>query len=145
MIHLAIPTVAAALLFAIGGYGVVVRRNAILVLISVELMLNAVNLHLVALDLWWQDTLHSGQALTVFVITVAAAEVGVGVAVVLLVFRTRGTVDVDGGGDLGEAVETARSAARLGDGADGSVDAWTVTDEAPASTAQHGRTTERAR
>lgn len=132
MIHLAIPTVAAALLFAIGCYGVVVRRNAILVLISVELMLNAVNLHLVALDLWWQDTLHSGQALTVFVITVAAAEVGVGVAVVLLVFRTRGTVDVDGGDDLAEAAE---SAARLGDTDDGSVDTWTTTDETDATEA----------
>lgn len=123
MIHLVIPTVAAALLFSIGVYGVVARRNTILVLMSVELMLNAVNLHLVSMDLWWQDLLHGGQSLTVFVITIAAAEVGVGIAVVLLVFRTRLTVDVDGARDLDEAQETAR----LADG--GAVDTWMVTDE----------------
>ncbi len=124
MIHLVIPTVAAALLFSIGIYGVVARRNTILVLMSVELMLNAVNLHLVSMDLWWQDLLHGGQSLSVFVITIAAAEVGVGIAVVLLVFRTRLTVDVDGPRDLDEASEVA---AEHGDG--GAVDAWMVTDE----------------
>lgn len=112
MMHLVIPTVAAALLFAIGTYGIVVRRNAILVLLAVELMLNAVNLHLVALDLWWRDVvLHSGQSLAVFVITVAAAEVGVGVAVVLLVFRTRARVDLDRLHDLDETAEEATAIA----------------------------------
>jgi NADH-quinone oxidoreductase subunit K len=93
--HLAYPVVLAALLFSIGVYGVLARRNAVLVLMSVELMLNAVNLNLVAFDAWLRDSLHAGQALTLFTITVAAAEIGLGLAIVLLVFRTRGTADVD--------------------------------------------------
>ncbi|GAA1268953.1 NADH-quinone oxidoreductase subunit NuoK [Kitasatospora nipponensis] len=93
--HLAYPAVLAALLFSIGVYGVLARRNAVLVLMSVELMLNAVNLNLVAFDAWLRDALHAGQALTLFTITVAAAEIGLGLAIVLLVFRTRGTADVD--------------------------------------------------
>ena len=93
--HLAYPAVLAALLFCVGLYGVLARRNAILVLMSVELMLNAVNLNLVAFDVWLRDTLHSGQALTLFIITIAAAEIGLGLAIVLLVFRNRGTSDID--------------------------------------------------
>lgn len=93
--HLAYPAVLAALLFCTGLYGVLARRNAILVLMSVELMLNAVNLNLVAFDVWLRDTLHAGQALTLFVIAVAAAEIGIGLAIVLMVYRNRGTSDVD--------------------------------------------------
>jgi NADH-quinone oxidoreductase subunit K len=93
--HLAYPAVLAALLFCVGVYGVLARRNAILVLMSVELMLNAVNLNLVAFDVWLRDTLHAGQALTLFVITIAAAEIGLGLAIVLLVYRTRGSSDID--------------------------------------------------
>ncbi|MEU3187205.1 NADH-quinone oxidoreductase subunit NuoK [Streptomyces sp. NPDC006923] len=93
--HLAYPAVLAALLFCTGVYGVLARRNAILVLMSVELMLNAVNLNLVAFDVWLRDTLHTGQALTLFVIAVAAAEIGIGLAIVLMVYRNRGTPDVD--------------------------------------------------
>ncbi|MCC9310764.1 NADH-quinone oxidoreductase subunit NuoK [Kitasatospora sp. RB6PN24] len=93
--HLAYPVVLAALLFSIGVYGVLARRNSVLVLMSVELMLNAVNLNLVAFDAWLRDSLHAGQALTLFTITLAAAEIGLGLAIVLLVFRTRGTADVD--------------------------------------------------
>ncbi|MDX3851196.1 NADH-quinone oxidoreductase subunit NuoK [Streptomyces sp. AK02-01A] len=93
--HLAYPAVLAALLFCTGVYGVLARRNAILVLMSVELMLNAVNLNLVAFDVWLRDTLHTGQALTLFVIAIAAAEIGIGLAIVLMVYRTRGTPDVD--------------------------------------------------
>ena len=93
--HLAYPAVLAALLFCVGAYGVLARRNAILVLMSVELMLNAVNLNLVAFDVWLRDTLHSGQALTLFTITIAAAEIGLGLAIVLLVFRNRGSSDID--------------------------------------------------
>lgn len=93
--HLLYPLVLAALLFAVGVYGVLLRRNAVLVLISVELMLNAVNLLLVAFDVWLRDTLHTGQTLTLFVIVVAAAEVGLGLAIVLQVFRLRATVAVD--------------------------------------------------
>ena len=60
--HLVYPLVVASLLFGIGVYGVLARRNAVLVLMSVELMLNAVNLNLVAFDAWWRDSaLHSGQ------------------------------------------------------------------------------------
>lgn len=93
--HLAYPAVFSALLFCTGVYGVLARRNAILVLMSVELMLNAVNLNLVAFDVWIRDTLHAGQALTLFVIAVAAAEIGIGLAIILMVYRNRGTSDVD--------------------------------------------------
>jgi NADH-quinone oxidoreductase subunit K len=93
--HLAYPTVVAALLFSVGVYGVLARRNAILVLMSVELMLNAVNLNLVTFDMWLRDPLHGGQVLTLFTIVIAAAEIGLGLAIVLLVFRNRRNVDVD--------------------------------------------------
>ncbi|WP_225848777.1 NADH-quinone oxidoreductase subunit NuoK [Streptomyces sp. HPF1205] len=93
--HLAYPAVLASLLFCVGVYGVLARRNAILVLMSVELMLNAVNLNLVAFDVWLRDTLHAGQALTLFTITIAAAEIGLGLAIVLLVYRDRGSSDID--------------------------------------------------
>ncbi|MEU9140264.1 NADH-quinone oxidoreductase subunit NuoK [Streptomyces sp. NPDC048404] len=97
--HLAYPAVLAALLFSTGLYGVLARRNAILVLMSVELMLNAVNLNLVAFDVWLskaaRDTLHSGQALALFTIAIAAAEIGIGLAIVLAVYRNRGTSDID--------------------------------------------------
>ena len=71
------------------------RRNAILVLMAVELMLNAVNLNLVAFDAWLRDELLAGQVFTLFVITIAAAEVGLGLAIVLLVFRNRETTQLD--------------------------------------------------
>ncbi|WP_431960899.1 NADH-quinone oxidoreductase subunit NuoK [Actinacidiphila sp. bgisy160] len=100
--HLVYPAVLAALLFSVGLYGVLARRNAILVLMSVELMLNAVNLNLVAFDVWLHDTLHAGQALTLFVIVIAAAEIGIGLAIVLLVYRNRGSSDVDRLTDLAE-------------------------------------------
>ncbi|CAL9302439.1 MULTISPECIES: NADH-quinone oxidoreductase subunit NuoK [unclassified Streptomyces] len=93
--HLAYPAVLAVLLFCTGLYGVLARRNAILVLMSVELMLNAVNLNLVAFDVWLRDTLHAGQALTLFTIAIAAAEIGIGLAIVLMVYRNRGTADID--------------------------------------------------
>jgi NADH-quinone oxidoreductase subunit K len=100
--HLAYPAVLAVLLFCVGLYGVLARRNAILVLMSVELMLNAVNLNLVAFDVWLRDALHAGQALTLFTITIAAAEIGIGLAIVLLVYRNRGTSDVDRLTDLAD-------------------------------------------
>src|SRR3954452_24754110 len=107
--HLAYPAVRAALLFCTGLYGVLARRNAILVLMSVELMLNAVNLNLVAFDVWLsraaQETLHSGQALTLFTIAIAAAEIGIGLAIVLAVHRNRGTADIDRLRDTAESAE----------------------------------------
>ncbi|MFJ8626221.1 NADH-quinone oxidoreductase subunit NuoK [Kitasatospora sp. NPDC093550] len=104
--HLAYPVVLAVLLFSVGVYGVLARRNAVLVLMSVELMLNAVNLNLVAFDAWLRDSLHAGQALTLFTITVAAAEIGLGLAIVLLLFRARGTADIDRATALGDPAET---------------------------------------
>jgi NADH-quinone oxidoreductase subunit K len=96
------PLLLATALFAIGVYGVLARRNAVMILMGVELMLNAVNLNLVAFDAWLRDALHSGQILTLFVITIAAAEIGLGLAIVLLVFRTRRQVDVDKLTDLAD-------------------------------------------
>jgi NADH-quinone oxidoreductase subunit K len=89
------PLVLASLLFAIGTYGVLARRNAVLVLMGVELMLNAVNLNLVAFDAYLRDVTHAGQVLTLFVIAVAAAEIGLGLAIVLAVFRSHGHIDAD--------------------------------------------------
>lgn len=89
--------VVAALLFCIGLYGALSRRNAIAVLMGVELMLNAVNVNLLA---FWrhveviQATL-SGQVFAIIVITVAAAEAAVGLALAIALFRTRLTVDVE--------------------------------------------------
>jgi NADH-quinone oxidoreductase subunit K len=103
--HLAYPAVLAVLLFCTGLYGVLARRNAILVLMSVELMLNAVNLNLVAFDVWLGDRLHSGQVLTLFVIVIAAAEVGLGLAIILALFRNRRTVDIDHLRDLAEPAD----------------------------------------
>jgi NADH-quinone oxidoreductase subunit K len=89
------PLVVAALLFAIGTYVVMARRHAVLVLMGVELMLNAVNLNLVTFDAWWHDRLDSGQVLALFSIAIAAAEIGLGLAVVLLVFRSHAHINVD--------------------------------------------------
>lgn len=108
--HLAYPTVVAALLFSAGVYGVLARRNAILVLMSVELMLNAVNLNLVTFDIWYRDRLHGGQVLTLFTIVIAAAEIGLGLAIVLLVFRNRKTIDVDRLRTLAEDAADGRAA-----------------------------------
>jgi NADH-quinone oxidoreductase subunit K len=103
-VHLVYAVLVSSLLFSIGIYGVLARRNAILVLMSVELMLNAVNLNLVAFDVWLQDVLNAGQVLTLYVITIAAAEIGLGLAIVLLVFRNLRTVEVDEVRTLGEDI-----------------------------------------
>jgi NADH-quinone oxidoreductase subunit K len=101
-VHLAFPLVLAALLFSVGVYGLLARRNAVLVLMAVELMLNAVNLLLVTFDVWRRDALHAGQSLTLFVIAIAAAEVGVGLAIVLQVFRLRARVGIDTPAEVAE-------------------------------------------
>lgn len=85
----------AALLFSIGVYGLLVRRNTVLVLLSVELMLAAVNINLVAFEALLRTPEAIGQIFSVFVITVAAAEVGVGLAIVLMIFRNRRSANVD--------------------------------------------------
>ena len=89
------PLLLSSALFGIGLYGVLARRNAVLVLVGVELMLNAVKLQLVAFDAWFAEALHTGQVLTLFVIALAAAEIGLGLAIVLAMFRGTGTIDVD--------------------------------------------------
>jgi NAD(P)H-quinone oxidoreductase subunit 4L len=83
----------AAVLFCIGVYGVLARRNGVLVLMSVELMLNAVNLNLIAFSAYLHEV--TGQVFALFVITIAAAEVGVGLAIVLLIYRNLRTPDLD--------------------------------------------------
>jgi NAD(P)H-quinone oxidoreductase subunit 4L len=83
----------AAALFCIGVYGVIARRNGVLVLMSIELILNAVNINLVAFSAMTNAV--SGQVFALFVITVAAAEVGVGLAMILAIFRNYRTVDLD--------------------------------------------------
>lgn len=82
-----------AVLFAIGVFGVLLRRNAIVILMSVELMLNSVNLTLVAFSQAMGDT--SGQILVFFVMAVAAAEAAIGLAIVIALFRHKVTVDVN--------------------------------------------------
>src|SRR5215207_8245617 len=89
------PLVLSAALFGIGLYGVLARRNAVLMLLGVELMLNAVNLNLVAFDAWLGDEIHTGQSLTLFIIAIAAAEIGLGLAIILALFRAVRTIDVD--------------------------------------------------
>jgi NADH:ubiquinone oxidoreductase subunit K len=82
-----------AVLFCIGVFGVIARRNAVMVLMSVELILNAVNLNLIAFALMNRNV--DGQVFALYVIAVAAAEVGVGLAMVLLVYRNRRSIALD--------------------------------------------------
>ena len=83
----------AAALFCIGVYGVLARRNGVMVLMSIELILNSVNINLVAFGAY-HDTV-AGQVFALFIIAVAAAEVGVGLAIVLMIFRNRATIDLE--------------------------------------------------
>jgi NADH-quinone oxidoreductase subunit K len=94
-VNLALVLTLGALLFSIGIYGVLARRNAVLVLMSIELMLNAVNINLVAFGAWFQDAAAVGQIFALFIIAVAAAEVGIGLAIVLMIFRNRETINLD--------------------------------------------------
>jgi NADH:ubiquinone oxidoreductase subunit K len=83
----------AAALFSIGVYGVIARRNAVMVLMSIELILNAVNLNLVAFAMMTNAV--DGQVFALYVIAIAAAEVGVGLALVLLIYRNRRSIALD--------------------------------------------------
>jgi NADH:ubiquinone oxidoreductase subunit K len=87
--------VLAAAMFSLGVYGLLVRRNIVLVLLSVELMLGAVNINLVAFEAMLNTPDALGQVFAIFVITIAAAEVGIGLAIVLLIFRNRRSANVD--------------------------------------------------
>jgi NADH:ubiquinone oxidoreductase subunit K len=93
MIRLALPLLFSAALFSVGVYGVLARRNAVLVLMSIELMLNAVNVNLVAFS--QQIGEMAGQVFALFVIAVAAAEVGIGLAIVILIYRNREMINFD--------------------------------------------------
>ncbi len=85
-----------AALFCIGVYGVIARRNAVLVLMSIEVILNSVNINLLAFALQRSgEQAAAGSAFALFIIAVAAAEVGVGLAVVLLVYRNRRSIALD--------------------------------------------------
>ncbi len=81
-----------AALFCIGVYGVLARKNGVLVLMSVELILNAVNVNLIAFGAFIHTV--AGQVFALFVIAIAAAEVGVGLAIVLLIYRNKKSIDV---------------------------------------------------
>jgi NADH-quinone oxidoreductase subunit K len=82
-----------AILFTIGAVGVLIRRNAIIIFMSVELMLNAANLAFVAFARYYEVL--SGQIFVFFIMTVAAAEVAVGLALIVTIFRTKHSIDVD--------------------------------------------------
>ena len=92
MIPLSWYLLVAALLFSIGLYGVMARRNAVAILMSVELMFNAVNLLLVAFSRYNGSL--DGQVFTFFTMTVAAAEVAVGLAIVVMIYRNTGSTDI---------------------------------------------------
>ena len=87
--------VLSALLFSLGVYGVLTRRNAVLIIMSVELMLNAASINMVAFAAYASPERFTGIIFAVFIITVAAAEAGLALAIVLRVFRNRGTANVD--------------------------------------------------
>jgi len=84
-----------AIVFAFGVYGVLARRNAVMILMSVELMLNAVNINFVAFAAYLDPGRIVGAIFAVFIITVAAAEVGLALAIVIRLFRNRATANVD--------------------------------------------------
>jgi NADH-quinone oxidoreductase subunit K len=83
----------AIILFTLGALGVLIRRNAIVIFMSVELMLNAANLVFVAYARYWQSM--DGQIFVFFIMTVAAAEVAIGLALIVTIFRTKASIDVD--------------------------------------------------
>lgn len=85
----------AAILFSIGFFGVLTRRNAIAVLMSLELMFNAVNINLVAFNRFITPEAYVGQMFAIFVIVIAAAEATVGLAIVILIYRNWRGIDVD--------------------------------------------------
>ena len=85
--------IVSAVLFSIGAAGVLFRRNAIIIFMCIELMLNAVNLTLIAFSQFLGD--QQGQVLVFFVMTVAAAEAAVGLAIVIAIYRNRETTDID--------------------------------------------------
>ncbi len=86
--------VLSAVLFSIGLYGVLAKRNAVVILMCIEIMLNAVNIALVAFSRYIVPTLLTGQVFAIFVIVVAAAEAAVGIAIIIAIYRNRESIDV---------------------------------------------------
>jgi len=84
----------AAILFCIGLYGALSKKSAVIVLLSIELMLNAVNLNLIAFAKYGVNPSVTGQIFSLFNITIAAAEVAVGIAILITLFRNKGTTDI---------------------------------------------------
>jgi NAD(P)H-quinone oxidoreductase subunit 4L len=84
----------ATVLFSIGLYGALAKRNAIIILMSIELMLNAVNIILVAFSRFVVPNLLTGQVFVIFILVVAAAEAAVGLAIIMSIYRNRETIDV---------------------------------------------------
>jgi NADH:ubiquinone oxidoreductase subunit K len=95
MVPLTYYLVLSAIMFCIGIYGVLARRNAILVLLSVEIMLNAVNINFIAFSRFITPATIVGQIYTIFAMAAGAAEIGIGLAIILLIYRGRETVNVD--------------------------------------------------
>ena len=95
MIELEWVLVVSAILFSLGLYGVLARRNAVMILLAIELMLNAVNINLIAFSVYLSPEAMVGVIFAIFVITVAAAEVGLALAIILRLYRNRGSVNVD--------------------------------------------------
>ena len=95
MIELPHVLIVSAVLFSLGVFGVLARRNAIMILLALELMLNAVNINLVAFAVYLDPNLIVGVIFAIFVITVAAAEVGLALAIVLRLYRSRSSVNID--------------------------------------------------
>lgn len=93
MISITAPLYLAFALFLIGVFGVIVRRNVLIMLMSIELMLNGANVTLITFSRLWGDA--GGQVFAMFVIAVAAAEAAVGLAIVVSIFRSRASADVD--------------------------------------------------
>jgi NADH:ubiquinone oxidoreductase subunit K len=94
--------IVSTLLFALGAFGFLARRNAILMLICIELMLNAVNLSLVAFNAYLPQTENAGAIFALMIMAVAAAEATVGLGLVIAIIRTRQTPEVDEYADLKE-------------------------------------------
>lgn len=111
MIHLSLPAALAALLAGFGVYGVLARRNAVLVLIGVELVLNAANLLLVTAGTRGPGVFAAGPVLTLFVITIAAAEITVALAIILVMFRRAGHIDLTAVPELSDEPEAQQQPA----------------------------------
>jgi len=95
MVPLSYYIIFSAILFSIGIYGVLARRNAILVLLSIEIMMNSVNINFIAFARFITPETIIGQVYTIFAMASVAAEIGIGLAIILLIYRGRETVNVD--------------------------------------------------